>query len=79
MDKQYVAFVCRMVSTTQKLCKEEILETAEGSKMRAWFDKLLHVRTIAPAKDSHAKQLSTKETLYEVMCMYHKFSYCVLA
>lgn len=55
--------------------KEENKDDAENStaeeiptQKKGWFNKLLNVRTIAPSKESHAKSLSSKEVLYEVMC-----------
>jgi hypothetical protein len=57
------------------LCKDskasadaKILEDIPVKK--GWLGKLLNVRTIEPSKESHAKSLSDKDNLYEVMCMY---------
>ncbi|XP_053376533.1 protein NipSnap homolog 1-like [Mercenaria mercenaria] len=52
-------------ATTQTETEEKI--EAELPTKKGWFGKLLNVRTIAPSKESHAKSLSNKQNLYEVM------------
>lgn len=71
----------RSFSTCQKLLSEkknspgEKVEPADDVPVKkGWFEKILNVRTIAPSKESHASQLSSKETLYEIMCMYILYS-----
>ncbi|KAL4224175.1 Nipsnap [Mactra antiquata] len=58
-----------LLKAEEKKDGEAPLEGGGGDipSQKSWFHKLLNVRTIAPSKESHAKSLSSKEVLYEVM------------
>jgi hypothetical protein len=65
-------FIFRSFSTSEVWRKEEppVEVDVDTPVKKGWFDKLLNVRTIAPSKESHAKSLSDKQNLYEVMCKF---------